>query len=260
MQAQNIHYLVEGKGAPVVLLHGFLENMSMWDEFSTELKKQYLVIRIDLLGHGKTISCGAIYSMEKQAEIVKSVLDKEHISQAVIVGHSMGGYITLAFVEQYPEKVKGYSLFFSSAADDSPEKKEQRNRAAELVKKQRKAFIHKAIPNLFHKPEKDTLQPFVQKSKEMAEKMTAENIAASLYGMRLRKDRTHLLKTSIPKQLLTGNFDVALDQNILQEQVNSAHNLDHKIFDVGHMGHYEAPKETLNEVKSFLEKCYSKHL
>ncbi|MFV0531470.1 MAG: alpha/beta fold hydrolase [Flavobacteriales bacterium] len=257
MSIQNIHYVIEGKGIPVVLLHGFLEDITMWDEFSTKLITQHTIIRIDLLGHGKTISQGAVYSMEEQAKLVKSVLDQEQISEVIIIGHSMGGYITLAFAEQYPQMVKGFSLFFSSATEDSSKKKEQRNRLVELVKKQRQSFIQTAIPNLFHNPDKKLLQPFVEKTKKMAKNVTTENIVASLYGMRSRKDRTSVLQTSIPKQLLMGRFDTALDRKSLEKQINTAYNLEYKIFDTGHMGHYEAPKETFTEVNTFIKNVVS---
>ncbi len=257
MKIQDIHYKVEGKGPSIVLLHGFLEDMTMWDEFTAPLITDYTVVRIDLLGHGKTTSQDAIYSMEEQAEIVHFVLEKEHISEAVIVGHSMGGYVALAFAEQYPQMTKGFSLFFSSAAEDNSEKKTQRNRVAELVKTQRESFIRVAIPNLFHNEEQESLQPWIKKTKEMAQKVSTENIIASIYGMRSRKDRIHILRTYVPKQLLVGLFDTALDQKSLQKQIDTANNLDYKTFNVGHMGHYEAHEETFRELKKFIEKCYS---
>ena len=257
MKIQDIHYVVEGKGSAIVLLHGFLEDMTMWDEFTVKLiKENYTVIRIDLLGHGKTTSQDAVYSMEEQAEIVKFVLDKEDILEAVIIGHSMGGYVTLAFAEEYPQMVKGFSLFFSSAAEDNSKKKIQRNRVADLVKTQRDSFIRVAIPNLFYNNEKKELQPFIEKTKRMANKISTENIIASIYGMRSRKDRIHVLHSYIPKQLLVGVFDTALDQDSLKKQIDIANNLDYKVFDIGHMGHYEAPELTFDEVKLFVDKCY----
>lgn len=257
MKLQNIHYQIEGKGPAVVLLHGFLEDLSMWDECTSKLVAEYTVVRIDLLGHGKTISEGTVYSMEDQAEVVKFVLEKEGISKAVIVGHSMGGYVALAFAEQYPHSTQGFSLFFSSAAEDTAEKKEQRSRVAELVKTQRESFIRVAIPNLFYNPEQKFLKPWVEKTKQMAEKVTTENTIASIYGMRSRKDRIAILKTPTPKQLLIGLRDTALDQNSLQKQIDTANNMSYKAFDIGHMGHYEAPEETFMELKKFIEKCYS---
>lgn len=257
MRIQHVNYTIEGSGKPIVLLHGFLENLTMWDEFSQQLQNNYTVIRIDLLGHGKTLSEGTEYTMEDQATLVNSVLEKENITDVVIAGHSMGGYITLAFAELFPEKVKGFSLFFSSATADSVEKKEQRTRAAELVKTQRKSFIHGAIPNLFHKPEKESLQPFVTQTRKMAEQVSSENIVATLYGMRSRKDRTQVLKSTIPKQLIIGAFDSALDLASLEEQIAKSHHLEHITFNVGHMGHYEAPKETFSALKGFIKKCFA---
>ncbi len=257
MKTQDIHYKIEGKGNPIVLLHGFLEDMTMWDEFTQQLIQNHLVIRIDLLGHGKTTTEASIYSMEDQASIVKFVLDKENIKQAVIVGHSMGGYVSLAFAEEFPEMTMGFSLFFSSANKDSEEKKTQRNRVAKLVKTQRESFIQIAIPNLFYDNEKEILKPYIDKTKNMAELVTTQNMIASIYGMRSRKDRTHVLKNNIPKQLLIGKYDSSLDQTILQRQIDDSNNLDHKTFNIGHMGHYEAPESTLFELEQFIHKCYN---
>ncbi|MFV0237988.1 MAG: alpha/beta fold hydrolase [Flavobacteriales bacterium] len=257
MDIQNIYYQREGKGLPVVLLHGFLEDMTMWDEYTSQLMTQYTVLRIDLLGHGKTTCQNTVYSMEAQAEVVKGVLRKERISKAVIVGHSMGGYVTLAFAEQYPEMTKGFCLFFSSTLADNLEKKKQRSHVAKLIKTQKESFLRIAIPSLFHENQKKSLQPYIEKTKKMAEKITTEAIIASLNGMRLRKDRTHILRSSIPKQWLVGNFDSTLSLESFQEQKNIATNLDFRTFDIGHMGHYEAPEETLNALQEFIKRCYS---
>src|SRR5690606_39743358 len=91
-----------GIGNPVVLLHGFLENVRMWDHFIPELSKNNRVICIDLLGHGKTSCLGYIHSMELMAETVKAVLDHLNITKSIFVAHSMGGYVALAFIEMFP--------------------------------------------------------------------------------------------------------------------------------------------------------------
>src|SRR5690606_33729582 len=99
-----INYTDQGKGTAVVLLHGFLENLHMWDSLKNELSRKYRVIAIDLLGHGKTDCLGYIHSMEDNADCVHAVLSELRIRKAVLAGHSMGGYIALAFAELYPDK------------------------------------------------------------------------------------------------------------------------------------------------------------
>ena len=95
-----------GTGATVVLLHGFLENKTMWKDLAPKLAEKNRVISIDLLGHGQSDCLGYIHSMEENAEIVKAILSNLKIRKAIIIGHSMGGYIALAFAELFPQFLK----------------------------------------------------------------------------------------------------------------------------------------------------------
>jgi pimeloyl-ACP methyl ester carboxylesterase len=101
-----VSYSDIGKGSTVVLLHGFLENKTMWKDLVPNLSKKNRVLSIDLLGHGETESLGYVHSMEENAEIVKAVLSHLKIRKAVIIGHSMGGYVALAFAEMFPTYIK----------------------------------------------------------------------------------------------------------------------------------------------------------
>ena len=95
----SIFFTSSGKGSVVVLLHGFLENSSMWNATVEQLSKKYRVICIDLLGHGQTENHGYVHTMEDQATMVKAVLDSLRLRKYVLAGHSMGGYIALAFLK-----------------------------------------------------------------------------------------------------------------------------------------------------------------
>ncbi|MBE0423984.1 MAG: alpha/beta fold hydrolase, partial [Lutibacter sp.] len=130
----KIHFTSTGIGSAVVLIHGFLENSLMWQEVSQELSKRNRVICIDLLGHGKTGNLGYIHSMEDQAQMVKAVLNHLKVRKYILVGHSMGGYVALAFAKLFPSNVKGLCLMNSTALPDSEEKKLNRDRAIKAVK------------------------------------------------------------------------------------------------------------------------------
>src|SRR6478672_12328590 len=95
----SVNYTDTGKGTAVVLLHGFLENSTMWNDFVPELSKKYRVITIDLLGHGQTQPLNYVQTMEDNADMVLSVLNELRIRKAIFAGHSMGGYIALAFAD-----------------------------------------------------------------------------------------------------------------------------------------------------------------
>ena len=102
----KVYFTSQGTGTAVVLLHGFLENSSMWNEISKELSKKNRIICIDLLGHGASESHGYIHTMEDQAEMVKAVLDYLQLRKYILIGHSMGGYVALALAQLYPKKYK----------------------------------------------------------------------------------------------------------------------------------------------------------
>ena len=145
----KIHYSDQGKGSAIILLHGFLENSSMWNNLIPHLIKRNRVICIDLLGHGKTECLGYVHSMDLMAETVNAVLKQIRIQRVKLIGHSMGGYVALAFCDAFPEKVKALCLMNSTSRADSDEKKINRNRAIEAVKNNYKTFVRISISNLF---------------------------------------------------------------------------------------------------------------
>ncbi|HLA56688.1 MAG TPA: alpha/beta fold hydrolase, partial [Flavobacterium sp.] len=141
----SINYSDTGKGTAVVLLHGFLENAKMWDDFVPELSKKYRVITIDLLGHGQTDSLGYVHSMEDNADAVHAVLSELRVRKAIFAGHSMGGYVALAYAELYPEFMKGLALVNSTSKADSAERKENRDRAIKAVKQNYTNFVRLSV-------------------------------------------------------------------------------------------------------------------
>ena len=151
----KVYYTEAGKGRAIVLLHGFMESLHIWDDYAKELSKRYRVICIDLPGHGKSDCFGYVHSMELMADAVNAVLEKLNLRKIFLAGHSMGGYTGLAFAEKYPDKIKGLCLFHSTANADSEERKENRNRALEIVKKNHKKFINQIIPLWFAKENRE---------------------------------------------------------------------------------------------------------
>ena len=119
----TLHYTDHGKGPALVLLHGFLEDLSMWNRIVKPLAKSHRIICLDLMGHGKTDNLGYIHGMEQQAQMLKFLLVELKVSQCTIVGHSMGGYIALAFAELFPEMMLGLCLMNSTSFADTEEKK-----------------------------------------------------------------------------------------------------------------------------------------
>jgi pimeloyl-ACP methyl ester carboxylesterase len=248
----KISYTDSGKGTAVVLLHGFLENQSMWNAFVPQLSQKNRVITIDLLGHGASDSLGYVHTMEENADMVKEVLSHLRIRKAVFVGHSMGGYVALAFAERHPTKMKGLVLLNSTAKEDSPERKHNRDRAIKAVKKDYETFVRLSIANLFSPDNRERLQNEIETVKLQALKTPLQGIVASLEGMKIRKDRAFLLQSdAYPKLLILGKKDPVLiyDETILQIQ-----NTDTQLvtFQDGHMSAIENYEELLGVLVAFL--------
>lgn len=235
----KISYTEQGKGTAVVLLHGFLENQTMWNAFVPNLAKKNRVITIDLLGHGQTECLGYVHAMEDQADLVHAVLHELKIRKTVLIGHSMGGYIALAFAELYPENIKGLVLLNSTSRADSDERKTNRDRAIVAVKQNYTAFVRMSIANLFSEDNREKLINEIESVKSEALKTPLQGIVASLEGMKIRKDREVLLHFApFPIQLILGKKDPVLiyDENI--DQIEGT-KVQLTTFDDGHMSHIE---------------------
>lgn len=251
----NVHFTSIGKGNAVVFIHGFLENSSMWNEIALELSKKYRVISIDLLGHGQTGNLGYIHSMEDQGQMVKAVLNHLKLRKYILVGHSMGGYVALAFAKLFPKSVKGLCLMNSTALPDSEEKKLNRDRAIKAVKQNHKTFVRIAIPMLFSEKNREIyIKEIVQITQE-ALQMSTQGIIAALEGMKIRKNQTSIYKNAnFPIQMIIGKKDPALDYDSLISQTK---NTIVKIieFPDGHMSHVENKENLIKNLAIFIKTC-----
>ena len=249
----KIAYTDSGKGTAIVFLHGFLENSKMWDYFIPELSKKYRTISIDLLGHGNTEPMGYIHSMEDNADVVHAVLSELKIRKAVFVGHSMGGYIALAFAELYVDNVKGMVLLNSTSRADSDERKLNRDRAIKVVKQNYTNFVRLSIANLFSENNRERLESEIENVKLEALKTPLQGIVASLEGMKIRKDREVILHFApYPMLLILGKNDPVLNY---EESIEQIENTDVKLltFPDGHMSHIENREELIKNLLVFLK-------
>lgn len=258
----KIHYTDTGKGRVVVLLHGFLGSHEVWSEFTIRLRrtKKFRVITIDLPGHGETPSIGYYHSMELLAQSVKAVLDKVGVRRYVIAGHSMGGYTALAFAELYPENVSGLCLFNSTSYADSEEKKKEREKVIRLVKKEHKHYVAEVVTSLFAPENVSKLSNEVEKVKRIAEKVSKQSIINSLEGMKERKSRDLILKfAEFPVLFIIGKKDGVINYETMYPQMALCKYPSILMLDnSGHMGFYEAPKETVKELSLFADRSFRK--
>src|SRR5690606_23934196 len=235
----TFHFTSKGSGTAIIFLHGCLENKEMWNNIVEALPTALRKITVDLPGHGKSGNIGYIHTMEEMAEMVKALADKLKLKKVVLAGHSMGGYVALAFAEKHPEMVKGIILMNSTARADSDQKKKDRDRAIKLVKENHKSFIRTAIPHLFRPKNRRNMLEHVNHVKAEALKTSKQGVIAALEGMKIRNDREVLLHFA-PYLILfvAAKNDPVYPFEVLQDQLQ-ANRVTPCITENGHMAHLE---------------------
>ena len=251
----SVFYTDEGKGSTLVLLHGFLENSTMWNAIKPELLKRNRVVCIDLLGHGQTECFGYVHTMDLMAEVVTEVLHHLKIRRSIFVGHSMGGYVALAFAEQFPDNVKGLCLLNSTSRADSPERIHLRTRAIEAVKSNYSNLVRMSISNLFRPKNRTIFQDEIKAVKKEALKTPLQGYIAAQEGMKLRFDREALLHFSpYPKLMIIGKKDPILNYEEQLEQLENTQVEKIELPD-GHMSHIENQQEVIDGLQEFVRRC-----
>ncbi|MDD3771587.1 MAG: alpha/beta hydrolase [Weeksellaceae bacterium] len=253
-----LNFKVEGKGNPVVLIHGYLENMQMWEDYAKQLSKDFQVIRMDLPGHGDSAVLNEIHSMELVAREIKEVLDFLKITKTLVVGHSMGGYVSLALTELFPEKVKALVLMNSSSLADSEEKKELRLRAIEMADKNQETLVKMSIPLLFNEHKLEELKTEREFAKKMALETSLKGVKSALRGMRIRPDRTFILHDfSGEIKIILGKYDRTVPAENFKKEIPNRENISVLELECGHMAYLEEPEKTLESLKQFAIKVFS---
>lgn len=239
-----LNYEIEGKGTEnLVLLHGFMENLSIWDDMIPFLSEKFRMIKIDLPGFGKSDVVAEIQTSEIMADEVKKVTDELGLKTFHLLGHSMGGYISLAFAEKYPELLKSFTLFFSTYFADDEMKKETRRKGLRIIKENLRAFVNAGVPNLFNPNEHDILESKIKLAKETAYTSSVEGVLASQKGMIERSDRKPVLENFEGKILvLAGKHDSAVNSEKTIGNLPDRTNIKSYVLDCGHNGHWEKPE------------------
>ena len=246
----------KGKGRALVFLHGFLESLDIWKEYSNKLSSRYRVICIDLPGHGHSGCLGYVHSMDIMAQCVQSILKQLRIRKSILIGHSMGGYVAMAYAEFFPENVKGLCLFHSSAAADNEIKKKERDRVIKFVKEHKKNMVTSLIPGLFTEVSKEKYVKEIKQLIKIAGKTSKQGIIAALEGMKERTEREIILRFSTyPLLFIIGKKDPVLPYESLIQQSELPRNATKLVLeDVAHMGFIEAKEETMEMILFFAKK------
>lgn len=238
-----LHFTVSGNGRHnLVLLHGFMENQTIWEEMEKFFSKDFNWIKIDLPGHGLSKNYQKIHSMEFMAEKVKEVIDYLGIKNIHLLGHSMGGYVGLAFAENYPSLLNSLTLFFSTTLEDDDEKKVIRKRSLAIIDENLETFIHASIPNLFSDKNKKNLEDKIAIAIKIAKATDKEGAKAAQMGMMARPNRTSVLENlNVKILIIAGTHDKALKNELLLKIIPDRKNIKTHVLDCGHNGHWEQP-------------------
>ncbi len=254
----------KGKGPTLVLIHGFCEDQSLWNDYAEHLSSDHQVICLDLPGFGDSEpEFAEAVSMEYYARRVHELLDATltREEKVTMIGHSLGGYVSLAFAELYPERLNGIGLFHSMAFADNEEKKQSRDKVAAYIQdKGVAAFTDNFIEPLFYLGNRVRLAKEIQNLKLRAAQSSKEGVVAATIGMKERLDRTEVLKTiAVPVLFIIGKNDTSVPFDKSLEQCSMpAQSVVYILDKVGHMGMLEAKEGCLKVLESFVDLCQEK--
>ena len=253
----KISYTDSGKGAVVVLLHGFLENKHMWKEIIPVISRNKRVLAIDLLGHGHTECLGYIHPMELMADAVAAVLKTLRIRKITLIGHSMGGYVSLALSEKNPEMIRGLCLLNSTATSDDNSRKKLRERANKMAQINLSNIVRMSFINLFSEKSKEVFNPEIQLALSEALQTSLHGYRACQEGMKIRPNRLTVLKNNHFKKLfILGEKDPVLPVN---KGIKEAEETQSKtvVLSGGHMSHIENSDKLIKVLNTFIRRSIS---
>ena len=230
----------------VVLLHGYLESILVWEEFIPLIYKSVRVVTLDLPGHGISEVKGSVHTMDYLADVVSAALKALGIESAYIVGHSMGGYVALAMAEAYKERLDSIVLLSSTTSADSQEKCDRRRREIELIKAGKKNTLARLVPHAGFAPQNvKRFNDYIEDLRELILITEDEGVIAILGGMIERKSRGEELRDSgIPHLFIFGKHDYYIPNEIAEEMIAQDPNAEVLwLEESGHMGFIEEPEK-----------------
>ena len=253
-----LHIADSGVGEKcVVLLHGYLESMYVWDDFTSLLTPSVRVITVDIPGHGISEVKGEVHTMEMVADVLHEMLNSLGIEEVTMVGHSMGGYVSLAFCARYPEQLEGLVLLSSSPNPDTDLKKENRRREIALVRAGKKDALARVAPEAgFAEHNRRRLKSYIDDLVECVHITEDDGIVALLGGMIERVDQNEMLrKCGVPQLFIMGKHDAYIPEEAAEAII--ANNPQAEVAwleNSGHMGFIEEPEACAEALLKFVLK------
>lgn len=249
-----ISYTDQGVGHCVVLIHGFCGDSHYWKYIVPQLAKKNRVLTVDLRGHGDSSTPKDDFEITDLAEDIASLLSSLRIERATLIGHSLGGYISMAFAEKFPDKLCGLSLVHSTALPDTAEAKVNRDHGIERITNSGiKPFIDELVPKLFSKNNNEELDYQLKLVKNIGYKTSEFGAIGALNAMKHRPDRNVVLEElKVPILLVVGRDDGVIphDRTFSVDKPNIHRSI---IEDSGHMSMLEQPDKLSEVLQVFLE-------
>ncbi len=253
----SIHYSDSGKGSVIVLLHGYLESSEVWNGFADKLASAFRVIAVDLPGCGQSDIYGEVHTMEFMAMAVRELIAHLNLRKVFMTGHSLGGYVTLAFLELFSESLSGYCLFHSQPFPDSPAALEKRKREIDIVKRGKKNLMYPDnVIRMFAESNLKKFSDALERSKDIAARIPGEGIIAVLNGMMIRPSRQKFMEEGkVPCLWILGSMDNYIPCDLIQAQVKLPSNAGIVVLkNSGHMGFIEEEDLSVKTVSEFIKK------
>jgi pimeloyl-ACP methyl ester carboxylesterase len=254
-KGKKINYTEEGSGHPVILIHGYLETGDVWQNFASELAGKFRIISVDLPGHGHSDIYDQIHSMEFLADALCGLIDTLGIEKTFMAGHSLGGYITLAFVEKFAARLTGYCLFHSHPFADTAEVINKREREIQIVKAGRKYLMYpENVKRMFADSNIERFEKELDQLKKIASEISDEGIIAILGGMMARPSRLGVMEAGrVPCLWILGSLDNYIQCESMKQRVKLPLNAELIVLEkTGHLGFIEEKEKSAGILTDFI--------
>lgn len=254
----TLSYTDEGAGHCIVLLHGFCGSREYWKKIISDLSKKHRVLGVDLRGHGHSSTSSTAkdeYQIEQMADDIAKLITVLEAEKATIIGHSLGGYVALAFAERFPEMLHSFALIHSTALPDDEAGKTNRVKGMERIEKEGiEPFVQDLIPKLFAPQNLERFDGDIQFAKQIGNKTSKYGAIGALQAMKNRGDRRKVLQNpDLPILLIAGRNDqvIPLEKTFLHK---GDHIMERILEKSGHMGMLEEPEQLTEMIFEFLDK------
>ncbi|NUU61172.1 alpha/beta fold hydrolase [Paenibacillus agri] len=255
-EGSTICYSDQGKGEAIVLLHGFCGSAEYWEKVIPRLSGSYRVIAPDLRGHGESDAPLGAYTIESMADDVLALLDALELSKVTLLGHSLGGYVALSFVQRYASRLTGFGLIHSTAYPDTDEAKEKRLKSVSTIQNEGiNVFVDGLVPGLFAPGTVESSPHLLERAKEIGYRTPPQGAAGVALAMRERPDRRDVLSASeLPVLLVAGAEDrlVPAERTFTLDKPSVTQAT---IAGVGHMSMLEDPERLSEIIGDFVDKA-----